>query len=65
MKRDGRNARAIDLLSIGQAAAMLGLSKRYIYVLIERDTLNWYDVGGRKMLHRLDVLALRDERKGA
>lgn len=57
MKRDGRNARAIDLVSIGDAAAMLGVSKRYVYVLFDRGHLDWYEVGNRKLVHLRDIHA--------
>lgn len=65
MKRDGRNVRAIDLLSIGQTAAMLGVSKRYIYVLIAKEKLDWYDIGNRKMIHVRDALTFKTERETA
>ena len=62
MKRDGGLARANDLVSVGTAAEMLGISTRYIYVLIQRGTLDWYDIGNRKMLHKRDVIDLLESR---
>lgn len=55
VKRDGSIIRAYDLETVTDAAARLGVSNTWVYQLINRNVLDYYDIGGRKLVRRRDV----------
>ena len=63
MQCDGRLTRASNLVSVRQAAELLGFSKRYIYVLFKQNKLDWYQVGDRKLVHVRDIDAMLESRR--
>lgn len=63
MRRDGGLARANDLLSVSAAARMAGISRSYIYRVMDAGKLDWYEMGGRRMIHKRDLYAFIDSRR--
>jgi len=62
VKKDGAIIRAYDLESVYDAAYRLGVSPSWLYQLIKLDKLDYYDVAGRKLVHRRDIDLLIQQR---
>ena len=58
MKRDSAIIRAHDLETVSDGADRMGVSPSWIYQLINRNKLDYYEVAGRKLIHRRDVDSL-------
>jgi len=50
-------------VTVKEAAKMLGVSRAWVYVLLERGVFRSVSVLGRRLLLREDVAALQKERK--
>lgn len=55
MKREAAIVRAFDLESISDAAFRMGVSASWLYHLIRQGTLDYYEIGNRKLVHRRDI----------
>jgi len=55
MKRDGHFERAIDLESVTDASNRSGISRTWLYKLMRSESLDYYQFGNRKMVHRGDI----------
>lgn len=55
MRKSGDLIRAIDLEGLQSAADRLGVSRQRIHQLIGDDTLDYYQFGKRKMVHKRDI----------
>jgi excisionase family DNA binding protein len=63
MKRDAGLVRAVDLVGVTAAAKMAGISRSFIYWLMSNDRLDYYEMGGRRLIHKRDVLGLIESRR--
>jgi excisionase family DNA binding protein len=55
VKRDGAIIRGPDLETVADAASRMGVSPSWVYQLINRNLLDYYEVAGRKLVHRRDI----------
>jgi len=55
MRKSGDLIRAIDLEGLQSAADRLGVSRQRIHQLIGDNTLDYYQFGKRKMVHKRDI----------
>jgi excisionase family DNA binding protein len=62
MKRDGAIVRAYDLETVSEASIRMGVSASWVYQLIGKDLLDYYEIGGRKLVHRRDINSLIQQR---
>lgn len=62
MKRDGTIIRAYDLETVSDSAKRLGVSNSWVYQLINRGLLDYYEIGNRKLVHRRDIDQLIQKR---
>lgn len=62
MKRDGSVIRAYDLETVSDAAFRMGVSASWVYQLINKGTLDYYDVGNKKLVSRRDINQLIQQR---
>ena len=62
MKKDGAIIRAYDLETVADGAFRMGVSPSWVYQLIKHGKLDWYEVGGRKLIHRRDIDQLIQKR---
>lgn len=62
MKREAAIVRAYDLESISDAAFRMGVSASWLYQLIRHGTLDYYEIGNRKLVHRRDIDSLMKRR---
>lgn len=62
MKRDGAIIRAYDLETVSDAAFRMGVSPSWVYQLIKTGSLDYYEVGNRKLVHRRDINELIQKR---
>ena len=62
MKRDGAIIRAYDLETVSDASVRMGVSPSWVYQLINRGILDYYDIGNRKLVHRRDIDGLIQKR---
>lgn len=58
MRRDGNIIRAYDLETVSNGAQRLGVSRTWVYQLINKGVLDYYEVGDKKLVHRRDIDAL-------
>ena len=62
MKRDGAIIRAYDLETVSEASIRMGVSTSWVYQLIGKGILDYYEVGNRKLVHRRDINQLIQQR---
>jgi hypothetical protein len=62
MKRDGTIIRAYDLETVSDGAFRMGVSPSWLYQLINKGILDYYEVAGRKLVHRRDIDVLIHKR---
>lgn len=62
MKRDGAIIRAYDLETVSEASIRMGVSPSWLYQLISKGILDYYDIGNRKLVHRRDIDGLIQKR---
>lgn len=55
MKRDGAIIRAYDLETVSDGAFRMGVSPSWLYQLINKGLVDYYEVGNRKLVHRRDI----------
>ena len=55
MRREGAIVRAYELESVADGADRLGVSRTYLYRLMKRGDLDYYEIGNRKLVHRRDI----------
>lgn len=64
MRKDGAIIRAYDLETIAMGAMRMGVSASWVYHLIKIGALDYYEIGGRKLVHRRDIDQLMRKRAG-
>jgi len=64
LKRDGSIVRAYDLLTVTEAASKLDVSPSWIYQMINKGTLDYYEIGNKKLVHRRDINRIQEQRVG-
>jgi len=62
VKRDGAIIRAYDLETVSEGAFRMGVSPSWVYQLINKGILDYYEIGNRKLIHRRDVDQLIQKR---
>ena len=62
VKRDGAIIRAYDLETVSDGAYRMGVSPSWVYQLINKGILDYYEIGGRKLVHRRDIDQLIQKR---
>lgn len=62
VKRDGAIIRAQDLETVSEGAFRLDVSPSWVYQLINKGILDYYEIGGRKLVNRRDINALIQKR---
>lgn len=63
MQKDGAIIRARDLETVPMAASRIGVTKQWVYKLIQDNMLDYYDIQGRKLVHRRDTDQIILQRK--
>ena len=62
VKKDGAIIRAYDLETVSDGAFRMGVSPSWLYQLINRNIIDYYEVGNRKLVHRRDIDLLIQKR---
>jgi excisionase family DNA binding protein len=62
VKRDGTIIRAYDLETVSDGAFRMGVSASWVYQLINKGTLDYYEIGNRKLVRRRDIDQLIQQR---
>lgn len=62
MKKDGNIIRPFELETVADGALRAGVSPSWIYQLIKQNRLDYYEIGGRKFIHRREIDGLIQQR---
>ena len=62
MKKDGAIIRAYDLETVAEVSIRLNVSNQWVYELMRTGKLDYYEIGGRKLIHRRDVDSMLQQR---
>jgi excisionase family DNA binding protein len=55
MKRDGAIIRPDQLETVNAASIRVGVSPSWVYQLLKRGQLDYYEIGGRMLVHSRDI----------
>jgi excisionase family DNA binding protein len=62
MRKDGSIIRAYDLETVASGAMRMGVTASWLYQLIHKGQLDYYEIGGRKLVHKRDIDGLIQKR---
>jgi hypothetical protein len=62
VKRDGTIIRSYDLETVSDGAFRMGVSPSWVYQLINKGILDYYEIAGRKLVRRRDIDQLIQQR---